>query len=350
MKHVSRLGVVLSATLLIVATGCASKGWVRQEMSKQDAQVDQRIVQMDERIGSETQRVDKRVDSVEGRVSQEAQKTDGMGVRVGTLESSVTSASEAARGARDRADAAMAKAEGVDGRLTKLSNNRYNTKVVDTVNVQFGFNRSELDDGAQTTLLGLVKEMQANPGLTVELVGYTDMKGARDYNYTLSQRRVDSVRRFLVEKGVQIARIQAVGLGALADPGTPEAQKRRVGGQVDDRPELGKISRGFRPTAPVRAIPRPASESLSEAGLGICRSRESGATGAEVAEVDPAGVAEAPSRLRREEAGSARRRRRGRRGRSHGPGPTRRPLRGRGNLVALGVHTLGIGNVIALLH
>jgi len=226
----------VSATLLIVATGCATKGWVREEMSKQDAQVGQRIGQVDERIGSEAQRVDKRVDTVdqrvdtvEGRVTQEAQKTD---VRVGTLETTVTSTSEAARGARERADAAMAKAEGVDGRLTRLWNNRYNGKVVETVNVQFGFNRSELDDGAQTTLAGLVKEMQANPGLTVDLVGYTDMKGPRDYNYSLSQRRVEAVRRFLVEKGVQIGRIQAVGLGAISDPGTPEAQKRRVAAKL----------------------------------------------------------------------------------------------------------------------
>jgi outer membrane protein OmpA-like peptidoglycan-associated protein len=235
MRHVSRTGVLLSATLLIVATGCATKGWVREEMGKQEAQVGQRIGQVDERIGTEAKRVDtvdKRVDTVEGRVSQEAQKTDGMGVRVGTLETSITSTSEAARGARERADAAMAKAEGVDGRLTRLWNNRYNGKVVETVNVQFGFNRSELDDGAQTTLLGLVKEMQANPGLTVDLVGYTDTKGPRDYNYSLSQRRVESVRRFLVEKGVQIGRIQAVGLGALSDPGTPEAQKRRVAAKL----------------------------------------------------------------------------------------------------------------------
>ena len=229
MRHVSRTGVLVSATLLIVATGCATKGWVREEMSKQDAQVGQRIGQVDERIGSEAQRVDKRVDTVEGRVSQEAQKTD---VRVGTLETTVTSTSEAVREARERADAAMAKAESVDGRLTRLWNNRYNGKVVETVNVQFGFNRSELDDGAQTTLAGLVKEMQANPGLTVDLVGYTDTKGPRDYNYSLSQRRVEAVRRFLVEKGVQIGRIQAVGLGAISDPGTPEAQKRRVAAKL----------------------------------------------------------------------------------------------------------------------
>ena len=62
MRHVSRTGVLLSATLLIVATGCATKGWVREEMSKQEAQVGQRIGQVDERIGSgETrQRVDTR--------------------------------------------------------------------------------------------------------------------------------------------------------------------------------------------------------------------------------------------------------------------------------------------------
>ena len=235
MRHVSRTGVLVSATLLIVATGCATKGWVREEMGKQEAQVGQRIGQVDERIGTEAKRVDtvdRRIDTVEGRVSQEAQKTDGMGVRVGTLETSITSTSEAARGARERADAAMTKAEGVDSRLTKLWNNRFNAKVVETVNVQFGFNRSELDDGAQTTLLGLVKEMQANPGLTVELAGYTDMKGARDYNYNLSQRRVESVRRFLVERGVQIGRIQAVGLGALSDRATPEAQKRRVAAKL----------------------------------------------------------------------------------------------------------------------
>jgi outer membrane protein OmpA-like peptidoglycan-associated protein len=218
MRHVSRTGVLVSVTLLIVATGCATKGWVREEMGKQEAQVGQRIGQVDDRIGAEAQRVDKRVDTVEGRV--------------GTLETSITSTSEAARGARERADAAMAKAEGVDGRLTKLWNNRYNTKVADTVNVQFGFDRSELDDGAQTTLLGLVREMQTNPGLTVELIGYTDTKGPRDYNYNLSQRRVDSVRRFLVEKGVQIGRIQAVGLGALSDRATPESQKRRVAAKL----------------------------------------------------------------------------------------------------------------------
>jgi outer membrane protein OmpA-like peptidoglycan-associated protein len=48
----------------------------------------------------------------------------------------------------------------------------------------------------------------------------------------LSQRRVDSVRRYLVEKGVQVGRIQAVGLGVLNDRAVPDAQKRRVAAKL----------------------------------------------------------------------------------------------------------------------
>jgi outer membrane protein OmpA-like peptidoglycan-associated protein len=242
MRQVPRMGVLLPALLLIAASGCVTKGWVLEELSRQQAEMGNQQAEMGQRIdqvGSETQRVNTRVDSVEGRVSQAFQKAESTGVRLGALESSVTSASEAARGARERADAAMTKAEGVHGGLTKLWSNQHNTKhnrhnarTVETVNVQFGFDRSDLDDSAQTTLLGLVKDLQATSNLTVELVGYTDMKGAREYNYNLSQRRVDAVRRFLVEKGVQTSRIQAVSLGALGDRGVPEAQKRRVSARL----------------------------------------------------------------------------------------------------------------------
>jgi outer membrane protein OmpA-like peptidoglycan-associated protein len=242
MRHVSRLGVLLPALLLIGASGCATKGWVLEEVSRQRAEMGTQQAEMGQRIdqvGSETQRVNQRVDSVEGRVSQTAQKAESTSARVGALESSMTSTSEAVRGVREQTGAAMAKAEAMDGRLTKLwsnqqnaKQNRHSTRTVDTLNVQFAFDRSDLDDDAQTTLLGLVKELKANPNLIVELMGYTDTKGAREYNYNLSQRRVDVVRRFLVEKGVQTTRIQAVGLGALTDRAVPEAQKRRVSARL----------------------------------------------------------------------------------------------------------------------
>src|SRR5262249_59773570 len=91
--------------------------------------------------------------------------------------------------AHARADAAHTRADGVDQRLTRVWNNRNKRQDVESMDVIFGFDRWELDDGAQTTLLGFIKELQANPNLTVDLTGYTDPKGGVPYNIGLSQRR-----------------------------------------------------------------------------------------------------------------------------------------------------------------
>lgn len=196
------MGIVLPAVLLL-ASGCATRDWVRDLFTKQQAEVDQRFGQ------------------VEGRVTESNQRIEGVSAQVKGFEGAVGDV-------RGRADAAFGKAEGVDQRLTRLWTNRHNPKVVESMDVYFGFDLSDLSDGAQTALLGLVKELKANPGLTVALEGYTDPQGAREYNYQLSRRRVEAVRRFLAEKGVQLSRVQSIGLGPIADRGQPEEKKRRV--------------------------------------------------------------------------------------------------------------------------
>ena len=70
--------------------------------------------------------------------------------------------------------------------------------------------------------------MKENVRLTVDLQGYADPVGTYAYNVGLSQRRVEAVRRFLVEKGVELPRIHLVGLGPITEKGTPNDQKRRV--------------------------------------------------------------------------------------------------------------------------
>jgi outer membrane protein OmpA-like peptidoglycan-associated protein len=70
--------------------------------------------------------------------------------------------------------------------------------------------------------------MKDNPNLTVDLQGYADPVGSYPYNVGLSQRRVESVRRFLVEKGIELPRINLIGLGPIAEKGTPNAEKRKV--------------------------------------------------------------------------------------------------------------------------
>jgi outer membrane protein OmpA-like peptidoglycan-associated protein len=179
--------------LLIVAglatSGCATKGWVNELMGKKDAQVDQRFA-----------------------------RTDATLVEVG----------DGVRVARTRADAAYGRADEVNSRVSRLWNSRHKRDVVETLHVQFGFDRSDLSDGAQTALLQITKELKDNPLLTVDLEGYTDQTGPREYNVGLSQRRVESVRRFLVGNGADLARVYSVGLGPLNGKSEQPALQRRV--------------------------------------------------------------------------------------------------------------------------
>ncbi|MGH7335219.1 MAG: OmpA family protein [Candidatus Rokuibacteriota bacterium] len=230
MRHSFQIALVIPAALLI-GVGCATKDFVKETTAKQRAEVDQRIDKVEGQVSDGAQRIG----TVETRVTQETQRVQAVGSRVGTLETSVGEASGMAKGAQERANSAMARADGammradeVDGRFTKLWNNRNARSLVETAAVLFAFGKAELNDGAQTSLLGLVKEMKENPRLSVELEGYTDSAGPVEYNVALSQRRVDAVRRFLVQQGVEQTRIHAIGLGPLPDRNLPADQKRRV--------------------------------------------------------------------------------------------------------------------------
>ena len=67
----------------------------------------------------------------------------------------------------------------------------------------------------------------------VEIAGHADSVGSEDYNLNLSQQRADEVKKYLVNKGVSSARLNAIGYGEtqpVADNATPEGRKqnRRV--------------------------------------------------------------------------------------------------------------------------
>jgi outer membrane protein OmpA-like peptidoglycan-associated protein len=223
MHHDLRFGLILPAALLVLS-GCATKGWVQEQLGQQRTQVDQRFATVETKVNEDAQRIG----GVEARVTEQGQAAQSMGTRMGVFETNVGEANTLARGAGERADGAMARANEVDGRLTRLWNSRDQRNLVEAVEIRFPFAKAELSDAAQTALVGLAREMKENPRLAVELEGYTDSSGSLDYNLALSQRRVEAVRRFLVQRGVELRRINAAGLGPLADRDLPAEQKRRV--------------------------------------------------------------------------------------------------------------------------
>jgi outer membrane protein OmpA-like peptidoglycan-associated protein len=231
MRSVRTISVLIPAVLL-TASGCvATRGWVQETVGKRATEIDQRVTVVDTERKQDAARIDQhgqkldqqtqRIDGVEVSVRDGAQRVDGLGRQVQGLEGGVSQASETAKGA-------LARADEVDTRLTRLWDKRNARNLADSVAVQFGFNRSELDDKAQTSLVALVRELQQNPKMLVELEGYADAKGPMEYNVQLSQRRVEAVRRYLVQNGIEVSRIHSIGLGPIADPKVSDAAKRRV--------------------------------------------------------------------------------------------------------------------------
>ncbi|MBI1735875.1 MAG: OmpA family protein [Candidatus Rokubacteria bacterium] len=226
MTHM-RIAMV-AAAVAVFASGCATKDWVKHVVGKERVETEQRVGQVEQRVGQVDARVGSEGQRLEGRIGEESKRIDAVGMKVKSVEEATEATRGVATAARERADVAVVRADEVDGKLTRLWTSRHKRSVVDTVRVQFGFDRFELDDRAQTTLVTLVEELKKNPALGVLLEGYTDPRGPRSYNLELSQRRVDAVRRYLVTNGVEMWRIDALGFGPLDGKETPDAQKRRV--------------------------------------------------------------------------------------------------------------------------
>jgi outer membrane protein OmpA-like peptidoglycan-associated protein len=82
--------------------------------------------------------------------------------------------------------------------------------------------------------LNTVSDMlSTNPAMVIQLEGHTDTRGDKDLNIKLSQQRIESVRNYLVRRGVAKARIKVKAFGGsmpLNKENTEEAHKlnRRV--------------------------------------------------------------------------------------------------------------------------
>lgn len=100
-------------------------------------------------------------------------------------------------------------------------------------NITFETNRADVRPQFQSVLDQLAGSINQYPGTVVQVEGHTDSVGAAAYNQTLSENRAQSVRSYLIQRGVAANRIQALGYGLtrpVADNATAEgrAQNRRV--------------------------------------------------------------------------------------------------------------------------
>lgn len=106
-------------------------------------------------------------------------------------------------------------------------------EIPDLEGVHFDFDKATLTPAATQILDGAATTLERNPHVRIEIVGHTDSVGSDSYNQGLSERRAESVRSYLLDKGVAPGRITAEGRGESApvtdnDTSEGRARNRRV--------------------------------------------------------------------------------------------------------------------------
>jgi peptidoglycan-associated lipoprotein len=169
-------------------SGCATKGYVRDQVGV----------------------VDQKVNAHQARLDQDD-------THLGDLDRTSSEALE-------RAKAAGKLAEGKFLYSMVLSDD----------SVKFPVDRAKLSSEAQARLMDFVQKLKTdNRNVYVEIQGHTDSTGAADYNHKLGEDRAEAVRLFMNQQGVALNRMSTISYGETA-PVAPNstragrAQNRRV--------------------------------------------------------------------------------------------------------------------------
>ena len=208
---------LMAVALSLLLSGCATKKFVRGQI----ATVDGSIQELEEI----TQANKAQIKEVDSRAQEGIQDAFGK-VEV----------------ADSKAERAGAKAVEADNRAARVGENLESVAVavanldqykpIESRQVQFGFDKSELDEAARQTLDELGARIGSTEHYIVELRGFTDSIGNANYNLRLGRERADSVRRYLIEKyDVPLYRVFNEGLGE----GMPVADNKTRDGRASNR-------------------------------------------------------------------------------------------------------------------
>lgn len=194
--------IVVLAPLALVASGCATKKYVGEEVGAVGTRVDEVETQVEEaQQGVRRNRAD--IDR-QGQEIQQSSKT-----------------------AQDALKRAMEAGKLAEGKLL------YEVTLTDD-QVRFAFDQADLGDEAQSRLTALADDLKAqNKNVYVEIQGHTDAIGSEEYNLRLGEERAEAVRRFLSQQGIPLHRMSVISYGEsepVTENGNREgrAQNRRV--------------------------------------------------------------------------------------------------------------------------
>ena len=109
--------------------------------------------------------------------------------------------------------------------------------------ITYPTDKYDLTDNAKKALdTTLVAFMKTNPDVIIEISSHTDNKASHSYNATLSQKRSESVVKYLTEKGIEPERLKALGYAETKPVGDNSTEEGRSSNRRTEFKILGKVA------------------------------------------------------------------------------------------------------------
>jgi len=120
--------------------------------------------------------------------------------------------------------------------------------------VYFRNGESDMPAYAESRLNKLTEFLKSHPNLHVLLKGYTDQRGAADFNSALAQARVDGIKEALLEQGVDASRVNTQAIGEVESLAMSSDLTQDSGDYVLDRRVSIELSISDREMQPIASV------------------------------------------------------------------------------------------------
>ena len=225
-KTFSRFLAVALGPMLLLSTGCiATRKYVKNTTTPLDSRitkVDQKVDQKTAQNAQDIRNLDEKTEAGIAEARNNAEKAN----------QAAGQANEHAQQARQVAEQGVSEAN----KAQEMINNFDNYQAEQRATILFDLNKATLTEADTQQLDQLVQNVSSLKHYVIQIQGFTDHTGPKEYNLQLSQKRANAVIRYLTENGkVPLVRIYSMGYGE-ANPAAPNTTRK--GRELNRRVDL----------------------------------------------------------------------------------------------------------------
>jgi outer membrane protein OmpA-like peptidoglycan-associated protein len=230
--HLPRLFLSCSLVTALALSGCATKKHVRSKVQPLEIRID-KLEEKSRAIETSAADIERTASRADERAKSADARATEANAAAGKASEKAGEADNKAGVARSLAQSSFDKSVEIEKRLNSAAPATDEMHVVSRENVYFGINSAAVTKDAQGRLDQAGAKIGRLKRYEVEVQGFADRSGSAARNLELSQKRADSVARYLSSKyNVPVYRLHVMGMGVSEGKST---EAKRMGRRVEVR-------------------------------------------------------------------------------------------------------------------